>query len=145
MILGIPPPLIQKDSLRSSLAVAQSKRGARCSPFGALFAVFFKGASDSLVVYLLEKVWTCPMSDFIPAFFFDGRVPGWHGKRCYQWDWPTCFPMNWGIDVEMPAQRETASCFPMIHGDGAKFAIFTLCIINTVDITNRRIGIDVSP
>lgn len=56
MILGIPPPLIQKDSLRSSLAVAQSKKGAKCSPFGALFAVFINGVSDSLVPYPLEKV-----------------------------------------------------------------------------------------
>jgi hypothetical protein len=58
------------------------------------------------------------MSDFIPAFFFDGRVPGWHGKRCYQWDWPTSFPMILGIDVEMPAQGEIEASYPKMHRAG---------------------------
>ena len=113
-----PPPLIQKDSLRSSLAVAQSKRGARCSPFGALFAVFFKGASDSLVVYLLEKVWTCPMSDFIPAFCFYSSTPALHGKRGYPWDGATCFPMTLGLAVEMLVQREIEASYPKMHRAG---------------------------
>ena len=118
MILGIPPPLIQKDSLRSSLATTQLKRGARCSPFGALFAVFFKGASDSLVVYLLEKVWTCPMSDLIPAFCFYSRAPGLHGKRGYPWDGATCFPMTLGLAVEMLVQREIEASYPKMHRAG---------------------------
>lgn len=84
------------------------------------------------------------MSDFIPAFFFDGRVPGWHGKRCYQWDWPTSFPMILGIDVEMPAQGDTEASYPKMHRDGPKSAIFIFCIIGKAGIANRGIGVDVS-